>query len=250
MPKKNSYIEEQRRQREELYKLKKMRQGTEEAVAEPAPQAKVPHTPKEKIQNYWYYYKPVVLGGIACILILAILLTQCAKRIDYDMEIVYFTYTPVLKAQLDETEKFFESFAEDINGNGKVEVLMVDCSFNPNGSDMQYKNSILTKLQTVIAGNPKAMVFITDQESIEYFNQLSGDVSLFDGEPYVFGDEFYQKTKSDEYGELPRGLQISCRHLANTALEKNSESKKYYKPSLEYVKRIIEADKNNYRKEN
>lgn len=242
MAKKNNIIEEQRRQREELYKLKRMQQGesVELPVAEVAESE--PLTFKKKYENFWYYYKPFVIIGVAFALILALLLSQCAKRINYDMEIVYFTYTPVLSAQLEEATDYFKQYATDINGNGKVDVLLINCSIDPNGSDEQYRNNILTKLQALIVGNPKAMLFITDSESIKYFDNISSDVSLFDSEPYVLSDKFYEKTKSEQYGELPRGLQISCRHLADTALENNKESKTYYKPSLEYLKKFIAAD--------
>ena len=93
---KNEILEEQRRAREEFLELKKMQSGEMKAPPKPSEVAIVPKTPKEKWDNFWFQYKWHVTAIVAVTVILAVLITQCATRTKYDLEVVYFTYTAAL----------------------------------------------------------------------------------------------------------------------------------------------------------
>ena len=235
---KNEILEEQRRAREEFLELKKMQSGEIKAPPKPSEVAIVPKTPKEKWDNFWFQYKWHVTAIVAVTVILAVLITQCATRTKYDLEVVYFTYTAALDEQTDKIAEYIEKYASDINGDGAVNVQVINCSFTDNSGNVQYKNTMLTKLQSLIAGDQDALLYITDEKSYKYLSGISDGEGIFEGEPLKFGEDFYSFTKTDTFGNLPEGLGISCRRVSDTVLENKKNVDTVYKESLSIIEKI------------
>lgn len=234
----NEILAEQRKAREEFLKLKKMQNGEIKPDPKPSEIAIVPKTAKEKRKNFWFHYKWHTIATIFTVAVLAILIAQCATKPKYDFEIVYFTYTPVIDFQLESTSDYFEKFIPDINGDGEVKVNVVNCSISESTSDTQYRNTILTRLQAMLVADEKAMLFVTDSESIRYFDAIYEDGSFFVGEPLTLGEDFYEATKTEEYGELPEGLTLSCRIIGETLLNEKKNAKELYETALEVIEKI------------
>lgn len=228
---KNEILEEQRRAREEFLELKRMQNGEEAPPPKPSEVAIVPRTPKEKWSNFWFQYKWHVIAITAITVILAVLITQCATRTKYDLEVVYFTYTAVLDEQSEKIADYLEKYAQDVNGDGEVNVQVINCSFNEKDGNVQYKNTMLTKLQSLLAGDQNALLYITDEKSYKYLSGISESGSIFEGEPLKLGENFYNNTESDTLGTLPEGLMISCRKVSNTVLENKKDVDKVYNAS-------------------
>jgi len=236
----NDIIEEQRKARAEFLKLKQMQKG--ELAPEPKPSeiAYKPKTFKEKVANFWFQYKVHTIVTVLVVAVLAVCIAQCASRVESDLEIVYFSYNTVLDQQLDGMADYFEKYAQDINGDGKVNVTILNCGYSENNNNYQYRNTMIQKLQAALVANEKALLFITDEESIKYFDNISGAEDMFEGEPYLLGERFYKETASKDFGELPKGLQISCRNISGKAIEKNKDIKIYYDASKELIKALKE----------
>lgn len=231
----NDILEEQRRSREEFLKLKKMQSGELDAGPKPSEVAIVPKTPKERAANFWFQYKwhTIIIAFIT--VVLAVLIAQCASRVEPDFSIVYFSYKPVVDDQLKPVTEYFEKLTTDLNGDGEVNVQVLNCSFLNNGSS-QYKNAILTKLQAVLVSDQKALLFITDKDSIGYFSNLGND--LFEEEPIPLSEDFYAKTETEEFGKLTEGLQISCRRVEDTLIEKAKDVEQVYKEAQKILQEI------------
>ena len=240
----NEILEEQRRARQEFLELKKMQSGEMEAPPKPSEVAIVPKTPKEKWDNFWFQYKWYVVAITAVTVVLAVLITQCATRTKYDMEVVYFTYTAALDEQTNAVAKYIAGYAQDVNGDGEINIQVVNCSFNGKSGDTQYRYTMMTKLQAMIAGDQNAMLFITDEDSYKYLADLSNGDGLFDGEPFMLGEEFYKSTETDSYGKLPEGLRIACRRVSDTVLESKKGSADAYTNAEKTLEAIKSGKKN------
>lgn len=240
----NEILEEQRRARQEFLELKKMQSGEMEAPPKPSEVAIVPKTPKEKWDNFWFQYKWYVVAIMAVTVVLAVLITQCATRTKYDMEVVYFTYTAALDEQTNAVAKYIAGYAEDVNGDGEINIQVVNCSFNGKSGDTQYRYTMMTKLQAMIAGDQNAMLFITDEDSYKYLADLSNGDGLFDGEPFMLGEEFYKATETDSYSKLPEGLRIACRRVSDTVLESKKGSADAYTNAEKTLEAIKSGKKN------
>lgn len=235
--KSNEILEEQRRAREEFLKLKKMQQGEMDAGPKPSEIAVAPKTAKEKMQNFWFHNKWQTIGVIFLVITLTVLIAQCASKPRYDLEIVYFTYKPVLDVQLETATEYFEKLSPDVNGDGEVNISVVNCSMSTTSPDTQYRNTIYTKLQALLVADEKAMLFITDKDSVKYFDNISKDADLFE-KTVALGEDFYKSTETEEYGSLPEGLNISCRVLSETVMADKDNSDKTHSASMEILEKL------------
>lgn len=231
-------IEQQRKARAEFLKLKQMQNGELAPAPKPSEEAIVPKTVGEKIANIWFHYKLLIIFGTFFAIVLTVLVAQCATKVESDLDIVYFSYTPCFEAEIAQMEEYFEQYAEDINGDGQVKVSIINCSYSSDSQDFEYKNIMLQKMQSTLAVNEKAMLYITDSESIKYFDEIRVKGGLFDGEPRPIKEDFFKKIKITELGaQIPKDLQMSIRVIKGTTLEKT----KGVKEALAMSKKLLES---------
>ncbi len=225
--KESETLRQRRHAQEEFLKLKKMQHGELDAGPKPSEIA-APLTFSEKLKNIWYHDK-FALSVIAIIIIAIILLcVQCATKTVYDATVVVFTHTITGEPNCDKMGEYLAPHCPDLNGDGEVNINVINCSINPNDKgDYSYTNR--SKAQSLLAGDASALLFITDDDSYEYLMGLSKEIPLFEGEPLELGEDFYEfcKDASDFY-ETPTDLQISCRTIKGAAIEKYSKVDQYY----------------------
>jgi len=115
---------------------------------------------------YWYYYKWHILGGLFLALVIIICTAQCAMKVDPDSYIVFYSDVYVMDQVLDEITDELGLYGEDINGDGKVHIQPINCTYSP------------TQPQTQGASNQRAMmqlhstdapIWIMDEAGIETF---------------------------------------------------------------------------------
>lgn len=235
-PKKNKFISQQNKARKELLMVKK--QGY---VGKENPRTKKEElTTSGKIGNFLHYNK-VVIGFIIFALIAAIVsVLEFTKKVDYDINVVIYTYNTVSDDQSQKIEKYFEKYVTDINGDGKVRVQAVNCSYNKGGDDIEYMNYSLQKLAAQLSGGDKSILFITDVESYEELNNRT-DIPLFDCEAVALKEEFYKETSIEYEGNiitLPEGLGVCYRRVKGTILEKEDVSHECYKEAKKVIERL------------
>ncbi len=234
----NETLAQQRKARAELVKLKQAQAGKIEMKNQTPLEAAMPKTAGEKIKNVWYHDKWVILGFIAVIALIVFMCVECAKKEKYDLEAVTFTYSYIMDDQLNVVVEELEKHCKDIDGNGEVNIMSVNCSYGKNttsGASMQYTSS--TKVQALLATDKQALLFITDAESYEFLNGVDEENPLFVGEGVLIPEYIYEKVKEKTGYELPEGLKLCYRRVNDTTLEKEKNVKEYY----EQAKAIAEA---------
>ncbi len=220
-------LRQRRHAQQEFLKLKQMQQGTLDAGPKPSEVA-APLTFAEKLKNIWYHDK-LALSVIAIIVVaIALLCVQCATKTVYDATVVVFTHTITGEVNCKKMGEYLAPYCPDLNDDGEVNINVINCSINPNDkSDYSYTNR--SKAQSLLASDASALLFITDDDSYEYLMGLSKEISLFEGEPLEFSQDFYEfcKDASDFY-DTPTDLQISCRTIKGAAIEKDNKIDQYY----------------------
>lgn len=225
--KESDTLRQRRIAQREFLRLKKMQQGELDAGPKPSEMA-APLTFSEKIKNIWFHDKfAIIVIGILVIAI-ALLVTQCATKTVYDANIVVFTHTMTGDPNCDKMGEYLKPYCEDINGDGEVNINVINCSIDE-GVSSEYTYTNRSKMQSILATDASALLFITDDSSYKYLMSLSEDVALFEGEPVEFAEDFYEFC-IDESGfyETPDGLQISCRTIKGTAIENGKNVNLYY----------------------
>lgn len=229
----NEIIENQRKARQEFLNLKKMQQGEMYAGPKPSEVATKLDNPKDKFANFWDYSKWYVIGILATVLVIAFMVAQCVNKPVYDLKVIYFTYTYAMDDQLKPIAEYLKPYCKDVDGNGEVNIQVVNCSISNDNSNISMRNTVYQKLQAMIVADENALLFITDKDSEKYFKQMneSGD-SFFDENRVMFGDSFYEATKNEYFGELPKDLTLSCRRVTDTLIEKQEKVGDYYEAAM------------------
>lgn len=215
--KENDILKERRRAQQSKIELMKMRlQEKEEHI--PYQNEIKPKTFKQKVINFWEYYKTAVFSVLIAAGILAVLIVQCSTKKQDDLRIVLFDNEIIVHSQIAQIEEYFESLCGDINGDGEAVVTVVDCTFEVGKSSAEYQQAKMQKLQTVIAADETAMLYITSEETYKFIDELGleGDL-LTEAQP--LNSEFYQKCSAGMY--LREGLTISARKIQGTLIEDN-----------------------------
>lgn len=234
----NEILEEQRRARQEFLNLKKMQQGEMYAGPKPSETATVLNTPKDKFRNFWDYSKWFVISAVAITVLIAVLVAQCVNRPSYDLKLVYFTYNGVLDEQVNPISDYLEAYGEDIDGDGEVNIQIINCSISENGA-IAMRNTTFQKLQSIIVAEESAMLFITDKDSIKYFDNLDGGAAaMFNENSVELGEDFYTATKHETFGTLPTGLTLSCRNISESILKDKEQTAKYYNAAQSIINGI------------
>lgn len=233
---KNDILEEQRRARQQFLELKKMQKGEMAPEPKPSEVALEPKTLGEKAKNYWYHFKWHTIAAIFMAVVISVLTVQCVNREKYDFKIVYFGYNSVLDTQLEKAEEYFEGYASDIDGDGKVNIMIVNCSFTEN-SNASYANTMLTKLQSMIAAGDDTIMYIVDEKAEKYLSDIATE-GFFEQEPIPLSKKFYQDTKDSRFGTLPEGLKIGNRRVSGTMLEKNKKAKAIFEECQKVLQKL------------
>ncbi len=233
--KRNEIMEEQRKAREEYIKLKKMQQGELAPQPKPSEVAITPKTFKEKLNNFWYHYKiHTILAGFL-VAVLGICITQCTTRPKYDFGVMYFAYETALDTQTQAIADYFEQFAKDINGDGEVNINVINCSVTDSNKDPS-RFTMFSKVQAVLAAEETVSVYVVDEKAIEYFENAL-DISVFAEKPMPLSEEFYKKTTIGDF-TLPKGLSIGLRTIKGTTFEDDEKAVSAHKAGQKFIDKI------------
>ncbi len=235
----NETLKEQRKARRDFLELKRMESGEISPGPKPSEIAIVPKTPSEKIKNFLYHNKNVLICTVIGIAVFAGLVAQCCMKPKYDLQIVFYTYTPVLEENIEKMESYFEKYCSDINGNGKVNVNIINCSYKNEVGGPQINNNSETRLQATVASEANALLYITDERSYKHFTDVFGS-SFFEGSAIDMPDEFYKSCTVKDYINIPDNLTISLRKTDGAMIEKDKNTTKYLEASKELLSKIFE----------
>ncbi len=202
-----------------------------------------PLTFKEKITNYWYYYKwhTLIIGFIA--IVLSYGLAQCVTKENPDY-IVMTVFDKFMPSEVTlEIEAYLEQYAEDLNGDGKTVVHVYDASKGTD-SDMQMAHS--TRLMAEMQKGD-VMLFFVDDTCFERLN----DMNMFEkNELFVHKDgralnlkdsDLTDRINNAKEGYINHDYYIAKRVVKGTDFEKVKRSVESEKQNLKLLEKFIEG---------
>ncbi len=140
--------------------------GVDPEELKPTPKAEPPKTFKEKWDNYWYHYKWLTLGCVAGAVVLVILVVQMltVDRPDYTLMLV--TNKAYMPQQIQALEQWVAQYGEDVDGDGEVEVEILECYLNKADNQTYYANSQMMQVH-LMAGD--VMLYAYEPDLYEQF---------------------------------------------------------------------------------
>ena len=213
---------------QEFLRLKKMQQGELDAGPKPSEVA-APLTFWDKLKNIWYHDKLIIFILALIISAIVFFCVQCATRTFYDATIVVYTHKITGEANCASMSDYFIQFCPDLNGDGEVNVNVINCSTNPDDKG-EYSYTNREKALYLLSNDASALLFITDDSSYQYLMSRSDNITVFEGEPLELPSDFYEKCVDPSgFFDTPKDLQISCRTIKGSSIEKNKNVDTYYK---------------------
>ncbi len=135
-------------QKIELMKLKQGVIDSSETVKE-IPKEEIKLSFGEWISNIWYRSKWIIICAVFAVFVFGYIIYDSATRIEPDLTVLAISDNNAIYARTAEFQHFFESYAEDINGDGKVNVLIYNIStdYSNPGSVTSSQAQLMTQLQ-------------------------------------------------------------------------------------------------------
>ena len=240
--KQNEIMKEQRRVYAELMELKKMESGEIKAENTHKLEDAMPKTFWGKVKNYAYHYKFLIIVAVCLLGLISFGIYDYVTKINPDIEVIIYSYSRVLDAQNESFEEILTPFCADLNGDDTVKVSVINCSYEKGSETGQSEYYSSMRFQTLIAGDPQALLFVLDKETYEYLSSVNDGETFIEGEPLMLNEEIYQTVKEKSGFDLPEGLMLCYRKVDGTLIDDNKVSKKTYKEA----KRILEKMKEEY----
>lgn len=209
-----------------------------------ASQANVKYTFKQRVANFWYYYKWHTIIGLFIAAVLAFGCVQCATKENPDYTVIMAFDKTMPSGITDAIETHLEQYAEDINGDGKTVVHVYDVS-SSHDKDIQEAQS--TKLVAEMQRG-EAMLFIVDDV---YFDKLY-DLDVFEKNSDYFPDKdgYAINLRNTNFQALINSVQKNCinnnfylakRVVKGTDFESNKTSVKAEQDSMKLMRKFIDS---------
>lgn len=133
-------------------------------------------TGKKTWKNYyWFYYKWHMLAALVLALTIVICTAQCVMKVDPDYYVLFYARNYYTDEALQEVTDELQKYSEDLNGDGKVKVMAVNCTFSNN--DTQRINTV--RQQALLQMTTDNTCFwVMDISGVElYYN--NDDIDIF-----------------------------------------------------------------------
>ena len=227
--KENEIIKEQRKTYDELIEIKKAKNGELKIENTHTLEDAMPKTFWGKVKNYAYHYKILIIVVVIIVITASLAIYDSVTRTRPDIEMVVYSYHRVLQEQIDAIGELMTPYLTDINGDGTVMLSGINCSFDKskNVTELEYTSS--THFQTLLAGDPQAIIFLIDKESYEHLLEVNEGKSIFAQEPLPLNSEIYRTVEEKSGFKLPDGLMICYRKVKGTFIEKEKTGRECYK---------------------
>lgn len=156
------------------------------------------------LKNYLYYYKFRIIAAVIAVAIAGVAVYQVATKENYD----YSVYLCISKTAMSEfnhsIEASFAQFGEDVNGDGKINVRVIDLSYD--------------------FSEPKS------DNALAKTTLLGGELSSGGHYIFLYDEKYYEKTLMEMF-EPQDGLD----ELDGTAAKVSGEALEYIKAGLSSV---------------
>ncbi|MBR4724106.1 MAG: hypothetical protein IK072_05180 [Clostridia bacterium] len=197
---------------------------------------------KEWWEYFWDYYKWHTILGVLLMIVLIASITECASRINYDLQIDYISEHKISDSSVAALTGLIEKNIDDINENGKNQAYVTVLDMGEN-LDPQYTQAMFTKY-SVESGYTESFVFLVSKE---YADRLSNEDVFEKAENWTSAPSYNGYCISLENCDVLKEIGIDTDDLYVGVIklrerEKKSEREKklpYQKNGIKFAKFLV-----------
>ena len=199
----------------------------------------------EWLKNYWYYYRVHTIIGILVAALLAILVGQCARRVNPDYTVILYMRKEISEQMTNAMAAELQKYGVDRNGDGKVVVEIANCSYDADSAnDMALGN--ISKMQAQLA-LPDAPLMIVDKYTFADLDEqgvfaVRDDLPDKDGKALSLKETpVYEAVNAAKANYLVNDLYLSIRDLDGSNLKDNKFAGEFLTSSQALLENLITA---------
>ncbi len=141
----------ERRLQDQKIELVKLKQGvidSSETIKE-LPKEEIKLSFGKWLENVWYRSKWIIICAVFAAFVVGYIVYDSVTSIEPDLTVLAISDNNAIYARTTEFQQFFEGFAEDLNGDGKVNVLIYNIStdYSDPNSVTSSQAQLMTQLQ-------------------------------------------------------------------------------------------------------
>ena len=215
-------------------------------------------TPKGKLANMWYHHKWGILGTLFGVVVATVLIVQLVTRVNPDYCICMATSSYIPEPIVEELEKAFLPYAEDLNGDGETVVQIQALNVQ---RDDEYTQVGINNRQAVIAHIAAGDVmifafspsfqqsFVAEMEDgFSFFTPLDvqGETVSESGTYFSFDLVSFAQSVWPDYPReqieemIPEGLSVGVRTIAEGVKDEHKQAQQQH---LELLRRFLQDKK-------
>ncbi len=217
-----------------------------------------PKTGKEKRANWWFHYKWKLISGILLFAAFISFIVPMLTRENPDYSIIIATEFGIPQELLDDLEVHFEQYADDRNGDRKVHVNVMHCTFDVKSANLVETNELQASFVRFAAdaGAGESMIVFYDDASYDYLSQdgldgFFGPVDETENTYYLWKEfkslEKLELNKYQDAGATPESVQAVLGELKGAVRAeegdafREEEMSVYREKSIELFKRMMDG---------
>lgn len=247
--KESDIVAEQQKRQRELIELKRKAEQFREDPDSFVPTGEGDAVKKKlSFSDIWYYGRFPLLMILIVAVIMAVGITQCSTRTEYDMTVVLYFKHYVGSAMIDNVATVAEQYAEDTNGDGKIEVLVMDCAIPDEERMLDTGISKSSRLMGQFA-SAESIVYIVDKEALAELDEVAGGVFVddslslpeYDGKAYKLNGTVFDaafNAVSDGYADTFEYYVIR-RQITGTAIENKKNVALFSEQADRFIKNVM-----------
>lgn len=151
---------------------------------------------RAKLENFWYYHKWHVIGGVFLLLTLLTGIYSCTLKRQADLHVLFAVDSSPNALMVEEVEKWLGALTDDLNKDGKRDAHVISTT----ASDMW--DGEATEAMVVQTTSGKAVLYILTDGTYTILNNAGFLQELSGDSPYLEGNR-YDLTASGAFDQLP-----------------------------------------------
>lgn len=200
-------------------------------------------------ENIWYYYKWHIIVGALLLLTLGVTVTQCAKKDDPDISILYVGDMDIGKTARQELKKQFGDFYVDANGDGKKNIAVTFMGENDKDTKERLQIEVVAGDHSIYVLNEEMFNWLLPYKIFAPLKDVLGEVPEGAVNEYGIELKYLDIAETATFSAMPRNSIVCLRANAEDGAFDYGNTTPVYKNNADFFIKMCKYDKEGFRRE-
>lgn len=199
--------------------------------------------------NVWYYHKWKILVGALAILTLAVTVTQCAKRDDPDISILYVGDMDIGKSGRQGIKTQCSDYYTDANGDGEKNIALTFMGEKDKDTKERLQIEVLSGDHSIYVLNKTYFDFLLPYKIFAPLKDVLGELPEGAVNEYGIELKYLDIAETEGFNTMPRNSIVCIRANAENGVFDYANTTPVYKNNADFFIKMCKYDKEGFRRE-